>query len=163
VPLQGQPDNLKNFFRTAQTYNNTLSVSGGGEKMQTYFSYGNTMAQGILTNNDLTRHNVDLKTDNKISSRLSVSTKMSYIFEDVNNRPVPGGGGNYVLPSIFSAPTSIPLDEMKNYAYTDNTGTEKQSYWLPGSSVLVNPYWALNRINYYQKRDRILGLVSSKI
>ncbi len=162
VPLLGQPDNLKNFFRTGQTYNNTISISGGGEKMQTYFSYGNTMAQGILTNNDLTRHNVDLKTDNKISSRLSVSTKMSYIFEDVNNRPVPGGGGSYVLPSIFSAPTSIPLDEMKNYAYTDNTGTERQSYWLPGSSVLVNPYWALNRINYYQKRDRILGLVSAK-
>lgn len=162
VPLLGQPDNLKNFFRTGYTLNNTLSISGGGDKMQTYFSYGNTMAQGILANNDLTRHNVDLKTDNKISSRLSVSTKMSYIFEDVDNRPVPGGGGSYVLPSIFSAPTSIPLDEMKNYAYTDNTGTEKQSYWLPGSSVLVNPYWALNRINYYQKRDRILGLVSAK-
>lgn len=162
IPLQGQPDNLKNFFRTAQTLNNTLSISGGGEKMQTYFSYGNTMAQGILTNNDLTRHNVDLKTDNNISSKLSVSTKMSYIYEDVNNRPVPGGSGNYVLPSIFSAPTSIPLDEMKNFSYLDNTGTEKQSYWLPGSSVLVNPYWALNRINYFQKRDRILGLVSAK-
>jgi len=162
VPLKGQPDNLKNFFRTAQTLNNTLSISGGGEKMQTYFSYGNTMAQGILTNNDLTRHNVDLKTDNKISSKLSISTKISYIYEDVNNRPVPGGSGNYVLPSIFSSPTSIPLDEMKNYSYVDNTGTEKQSYWLPGSSVLVNPYWGLNRINYYQKKDRILGLVSTK-
>jgi TonB-linked SusC/RagA family outer membrane protein len=162
VPLVGQSDNLKNFFRTAQTLNNTLSISGGGEKMQTYFSYGNTMAQGILTNNDLTRHNVDLKTDNTISSKLSISTKMSYIFEDVDNRPVPGGSGNYVLPSIFSSPTSIPLDEMKKYSYQDNTGTERQSYWLPGSSVLVNPYWALNRINYYQKRDRILGLVSAK-
>ncbi len=162
VPLTGQPDNLKNFFRTAQTYNNTLSVSGGGEKMQTYFSYGNTMSQGILTNNDLTRHNVDLKTDNTISPKLSISTKMSYIFEDVDNRVVAGASGSFLLPSIFSAPTSIPLDEMKNYAYNDNTGTEKQSYWLPGSSVLVNPYWALNRVNYYQKRDRVLGLVSAK-
>ncbi|MDP1795699.1 MAG: SusC/RagA family TonB-linked outer membrane protein [Daejeonella sp.] len=162
VPLTGQPDNIKSFFRTAQTFNNTLSVSGGGEKMRTYFSYGNTMAQGILTNNDLTRHNVDLKTDNNITSKLSVSTKMSYIFEDVDNRVVPGGSGNYVLPSIFSSPTSIPLDEMKNYSYLDNTLTEKQSYWAPGSSVLLNPYWALNRINYYQKRDRILGLVSAK-
>jgi hypothetical protein len=43
----------------------------------------------------------------------------------LDNRPVPGGGGSYVLPSIFSSPTSIPLDEMKNYAYTDNTGTER--------------------------------------
>ena len=162
VPLVGQPDNLKDFFRTAQTVNNTLSVSGGGENMQTYFSYGNQMAQGILTNNDLMRHNLDLKTDNKVGSKLSFSTKVSYIFEDVNNRPTPGGSGNYALPSIYSAPTSIPLSEMKNYAYIDATGTEKQSYWLPGSSVLVNPYWSLNRIQFYQKRDRVLGLVSVK-
>lgn len=162
IPLKGQPNNLKDFFRTAQSVNNTVSVNGGSEKMQTYFSYGNTLAQGILRNNDLTRHNFDLKTDNIISPKLSISTKLSYIYEDVNNRPSPGGGGNYVLPSIFSAPTSIPLSEMKDYAYVDATGTEKQSYWLPGSSVLLNPYWALNRINFYQKRDRVLGLISLK-
>ncbi len=162
VPLTGQPNNLKDFFRTAKTFNNTLSVSGGGEKMQTYFSYGNTEAQGILSNNDLTRHNLDLKTDNTITSKLTLSTKLSYIFEDVNNRPSSDGGGSYVLPSIYSAPTSIPLTEMQNYAYIDNAGNEKQDYWLPGSSVLLNPYWALNKISFYQKRDRILGLVSVK-
>jgi TonB-linked SusC/RagA family outer membrane protein len=162
VPLTGQPNNLKDFFRTAHTYNNTLSVSGGGEKMQTYFSYANTSAEGILSNNDLTRHNIDLKTDNSITSKLSFSTKLSYIFEEVNNRPSSDGEGSYALPSIYSAPTSIPLSEMQNYSYIDETGTEKQSYWLPGSSVLLNPYWGLNKINFYQKRDRILGLLSVK-
>ncbi len=162
VPLKGQPNNLKDFFRTAKTLNNSLSINGGTEKMQTYFAYGNTMAEGILANNDLMRHNFDLKTDNKITSKLSFSTKLTYIYEDIKNKVSPGDGGSYILPSIFSAPTSIPLSEMKEFSYIDNTGNERQSYWLPGSSVLLNPYWALNRVNFYQKRDRVLGLLSAR-
>lgn len=162
VPLEGQPNRLKEFFRNAQTLNNSLSVSGGSERMQTYFSYGNTKAQGILRNNDLMRHNFDLKTDNIITSKLSLSTKLTYIYEDVDNMPSVGSGGSYVLPSIFSSPTSIPLSEMQEFSYIDATGTEKQSYWLPGSSVLLNPYWSLNRIKMYRKRDRVLGLISAK-
>ena len=162
VPLKGQPDRLKNFFRTAKTLTNTLSVTGGTDKVQVYFSYGNTLAQGIMRNNDLTRHNVDLKINSYISPKLSLLTKLTYIYEDVNNRVRPGDGGTYALPSIFCAPTSIPLGEMQKYSYIDNTGTERQSYWLPGSSVLLNPYWALNRVLYYQQSDRIIGLFTAK-
>src|SRR5690606_6480230 len=64
-------------------------------------------------------------------------------------------------PSIYSAPVSIPLAEMKEYAYVEN-GIEKQSYWKPGSSVLLNPYWALNRVLNFQKKDRVLGLFAAK-
>jgi TonB-linked SusC/RagA family outer membrane protein len=162
VPLEGQPGRLKEFFRTAHTINNSLSINGGSEKMQTYFSYANTYAQGIMRNNDLNRHNVDLKIDNNLTSKLSFFTKLTYIYEDVNNRLQPGEGGTYALPSMFRSPTSIPTSEMRQYAYTDESGIEKQSYWKPGSSILLNPYWALNRITYFQKKDRVLGLISAK-
>src|SRR5690606_31774428 len=93
VPLEGQPNRLREFFRTAHTVNNSLSINGGSEKMQTYFSYANTYAQGIMRNNDLTRHNIDLKIDNNLTSKLSFFTKLTYIYEDVNNRLQPGEGG----------------------------------------------------------------------
>lgn len=162
VPLTGQKDRLKDFFRLAQNLTNTVSLTGGGEKMQTYFSYGSTEAQGIMRNNDLSRHNVDLKIDNQVSSRLSFFSKLTYIYENVNNRLIPGEGGTYALPSMYRAPTSIPASEMQNYSYIDAAGTEKQSYWKPGSSILLNPYWALNRVLYYQETDRVIGLVSGK-
>ncbi len=162
VPLEGQPGRLKDFFRTAHTVNNSLSINGGSEKMQTYFSYANTTAQGIMRNNDLNRHNIDLKIDNNLTSKLSFFTKLTYIYEDVDNRLQPGEGGTYALPSMFRSPTSIPTSEMREYSFIDETGTEKQSYWKPGSSILLNPYWALNRITYFQKKDRVLGLLSAK-
>ena len=162
VKMEGQPDRLKDFFRKGLTLNNTLSIQGGSEYIQAYFSYSNVYAEGILRNNDLLRHNFDLKTTQKITSKLSVFTKLTYIYENVNNRVEPGDAGTYVLPSIFRSPVTIPLSEMKDYAYQDATGEEKQSYWNPGSSVQVNPYWALNRVLNYQQRERILGLVSAK-
>ena len=162
VTMQGQPDRLKNYFRKASTINNTLSLQGGNEKVQTYFSYSNTLAQGIMRNNDLNRHNLDWKLTNNITSKLSFFSKLSYIFEKVDNRVFPGDGGTFALPSMFRSPVTIPLSEMQQYSYIDETGTEKQSYWNPGSSVQLNPFWALNRVLNTQRRDRFLGLVSVK-
>ena len=162
VALRGQPDRLKDFFRTATTTTNSVSLSGGTEQLQAYFSYGNTHAQGIMRNNDLDRHNIDLKVGYKVGAKFTLNSKLTYIYEDVNNRVTPGEGGTYALPSIFRAPTSIPASEMKKYSTIDATGTEQQSYWKPGSSILENPYWALNRVSYYQKKDRIIGLLVAK-
>jgi len=162
APYTGQPDRLKKFFRKAATFNNSLSINGGTEKMQTYFSYANMTAQGIMRNNDLSRHNIDLKLTNNISSKLTFFTKLTYINEHVSNRVEPGDAGTYALPSIYRSPVTIPLSEMEKYNYFDETGTELQSYWNPGSSVQLNPIWALNRVLYYQKRERFLGLISAK-
>src|ERR1019366_7040958 len=47
VPYSGQPNHLRDFLRSAFTVNNTVSLMGGDSLMQTYFSYGNTSANGI--------------------------------------------------------------------------------------------------------------------
>lgn len=160
VTMEAQPNRLKDFFRTARSLSNTLGISGGGEKMQTYFSYGNTNAQGILRNHDLNRHNIDLKINNTISSKLSFFTKLSYIVEKVDNKPYLNERID-VVSRIYRAPVTIPLSEMQQYEYFDEFGDRKQSYWKPGSVFLSNPYWALNRHLFFERRDRILGLISA--
>jgi TonB-linked SusC/RagA family outer membrane protein len=162
VKMAGQPDRLKKFFRAAGTLNNTLSLQGGNDKVQSYFSYSNTLAQGIMRNNDMTRHNIDWKITNNITPKLSFFSKLSYIYEKVDNRVSPGDGGTYALPSIFRSPVTIPLSEMEQYSYIDENGNERQSYWNPGSSVQLNPIWALHRVLNSQRRDRFLGLLSFK-
>ncbi|MBL7699102.1 MAG: SusC/RagA family TonB-linked outer membrane protein [Chitinophagaceae bacterium] len=162
VKMEGQPDRLKKYFRSAGTLNNTLSLQGGNDKMQSYFSYSNTLAQGIMRNNDMTRHNIDWKITNNITSKLTFFSKLSYIYERVDNRVFPGDGGTFALPSIIRSPVTIPLSEMEQYFYIDETGTERQSYWNPGSSVQLNPIWALHKVLNTQRRDRFLGLISAK-
>ena len=79
VPMAGQKDRFKDYFRKAVTLNNTLSIQGGNDKVQTYFAYSNTLAQGIMPNNDLIRHNLDFKITNNITPKLSVFSKLTYI------------------------------------------------------------------------------------
>jgi TonB-linked SusC/RagA family outer membrane protein len=162
VKMAGQPDRLKKYFRSGGTLNNTLSLQGGNDKVQSYFSYSNTLAEGIMRNNDMNRHNIDWKITNNITSKLSFFSKLSYIYEKVDNRVFPGDGGTFALPSIIRSPVTIPLSEMEEYFYLDETGAERQSYWNPGSSVQLNPIWALNRVLNTQRRDRFLGLLSFK-
>jgi len=161
VPLEGQPNRLKDFFRTGKALSNTVSFSGGSEKIQTYFSYGNTNAQGILRNHDLERNNINLKISNAISSKLSFLTKITYIIEDVHNKPYTGERDD-ATGSIYYAPSSIPLSEMQNYEYFDSLGNRKQSYWSPGSIYVSNPYWKMNRQLFYEQKRRLLGLFSMK-
>lgn len=46
-------DNVGDYFSNGVTATNSLSVMTGKEKMQTYFSYANTTAKGIVDVNKL--------------------------------------------------------------------------------------------------------------
>ena len=161
MPMQGQPNRIKDFYRDGSSLTNTIGISGGSEKMQTYFSYGNNQANGILQNHSLDRHNFDFKIDNQISDKLSFFTKLSYIVEDVDNKPFTGER-NDATGSIYHAPASIPLSEMQKFEYTDALGNLRQSYWLPGSIYLSNPYWKMNRQVFFEQKRRMIGLVQAK-
>ncbi len=161
MAMQGQPNRIKDFYRDGSSLTNTIGISGGGEKMQTYFSYGNNRANGILQNHVLDRHNFDFKIDNTISDKLSFFSKLSYIVEDVDNKPFTGER-NDATGSIYHAPASIPLSEMQKYEYTDALGNLRQSYWVPGSIYLSNPYWKMNRQLFFEQKRRLIGLVSAK-
>lgn len=157
VPLTGQQGRFSDFFRVGTTLNNSLSISGGGEKMQTYFSYGNIKAQGILENNDLTRHNLTLRVTNSISKKLSFDTKLTYNNQGIDNDPL-----QYTGISLYLTPVSIPLSEMRKYEYTDALGNPRQSYWKPGSSIQGNPYYYMYRNLVNSTTSRLTGLFSAK-
>jgi len=156
VPLSADPDRLKNFFRTGLTLNNSLSINTGADKIQTYISYSNIRAQGIMETNALTRHNVNIRVANTISPKLSIDSKVTYNYQDGNS--LSGNGGSWAL----RVPVSIPLSEMRKFEYTDSDGNLRQSYWKPGSSIQGNPYWSLYRNTNDSKSHRIVALLSAK-
>src|SRR5690606_664426 len=104
--------------------------------------------------------NFDFKISNQLSSKLSFDSKITYIYDDVFNRPTLGEGG-YTLPSIYRAPTSIPISEMEKFEYVNEEGDVMQSYWKPNSSILGNPFFYMNRNISQQRKVRVLGLLSA--
>jgi TonB-linked SusC/RagA family outer membrane protein len=157
-----QPDNIKDFFRTGISTMNSIGVSGGGEKMQTYLSYTYTSTQGIIPFNDLARHNVNLRINNQIGSRFSTDAKVTYVRQDIKDRPRTGEENSPTI-DIYQIPRNISTDDAKQYEFYNNIGLPTPTAFpLTLSSIYQNPYWMINRTHINQTRDRIIGFLSAK-
>ena len=160
-PLTPQSSNSRDFFRTGSELINSVAVSAGGDRSQTYFSFTNTYSKGIIPNNDYKRNNFNLRHSVQLDKGLSLDLKANYINEDVINRPMTGAA-NYAVATIFSMPRSLRLNDIKNFETQNPDGSLTQNYWSTPKPSFQNPYWSTNRNLYDRTRDRLIGLVSLK-
>jgi TonB-dependent SusC/RagA subfamily outer membrane receptor len=118
VNLRTYPDNIKNFFRTAVSTNNAIGVTAGSDKIQSYLSYANNNATGIVPGNRLMRNTFNGRFNINITDRLSADAKVSYIVQDIYNKPGIGGDG-LVAANVYSIPTSVNQNDLKTYKTVD--------------------------------------------
>lgn len=161
-PFTAQPDNVKDFYQTGHNLATTLSVAGGNDKNQTYFSYTYTDAAGVVPNNELTRHSLNLRLTNKLSERLTLDSKINYIRQEIDNQ-LPQAE-NFANPNrhAFRLPRNIRTEDISQYEYTTVTNLKRQNYFNPGSNGGANPYWTINRNVNQNRDDRILAFSSLK-
>lgn len=153
------PNNISDFFRTAYSFNNSVGITGGTEKTQTYFSYTNNINNGIISNNKLIRNTFNLRISNQITKRLSTDAKVTYVAQNIDNK-IKVGEESGIVQNLFKIPRSVNLADYK--AFEDASGNP--TYWTT-SSIYMNPYWTLNRVTNNEKRDRVnfLGSATYKI
>lgn len=156
---QTYPNNVRDFFRTGVSTNNSIGVTGGTDKMQTYFSYTNNYNQGLIPNNNLTRHTLNLRVSNQINSRFSTEGKITYMLQNIGNK-VKVGEESGIVMNIYKIPRSVDLESIKTF----ETPTGEPTYWT-SSSIYMNPYWTINRVINKETRNRItlLGLANYKL
>src|SRR5690606_31011523 len=144
------------------SFHNSIGVSGGSERMQTYLSYTNNKVQGIIPNNDLMSHTVNLRLSNKISERLSTDAKVSYFIQDINNMPRSGEGNTPVL-NAYQIARNVSIEDARNYQTINSLGVPVRAPWaatLP--AIYGNPYWSVNNDIHDSKTDNIVGFLSAK-
>lgn len=157
-----EPDNIRDFFRTGTSLHNSIGVSGGSEKMQTYLSYTNNKAQGIIPNNDLMSHTVNLRLSNQIGKRFSADAKVSYFIQDIENMPRAGEGNTPVL-NAYQIPRNVSIEDTKQYQTTSSLGVPERAPWAATlSAIYGNPFWSVNNDLHDQKTDNIIGFLSAK-
>jgi TonB-linked SusC/RagA family outer membrane protein len=162
VSYSPQPDNVRDFFRNGLSTNNSIGISGGSDRMQTYVSYTHSVIEGIVPRNDLYRHNINLRVSNQISEKFSTDAKITYISQKIDNRPRTGEENAPVI-DIYQIPRNVPLETAKQYEAPNNLGIPTPTPWPSTlSSIYQNPYWMIHRTGIDEKRDRILGFLSAK-
>lgn len=157
-----QPNNVRDLFRNGLSFNNSIGISGGNDKMQTYLSYTNNSIQGIIPKNDLMRHTVNLRITNQIGSRFSTDAKVTYVNQEIKNRPRTGEENAPVI-DIYNLPRNMSTADAMNYAEMSNVGVLAPTPFPSTlSSIYQNPYWTLNQTSINEKRDRVIGFLNAK-
>ncbi|MFD2599443.1 SusC/RagA family TonB-linked outer membrane protein [Sphingobacterium corticis] len=158
-------DPVKDFYNTGTTLINTVSLSGGTDKMQNYFSYGNTTNNGILPTNTFKQHSATFRNStNFFDNKLTFDGSMMYSRQDIKNRPTSGLYFN-ALPGLYMFPRGLDFNQYQNYEYLSPTrNLYLQDWWninadagLTGTHHSQNPFWVLNRNPNFQLRDNIIA------
>lgn len=157
IPLIGQPtDNIAKFYRTGQTFTNTLSLSSFSDKINFRGSISNLSNKGIIPNNSFDRQTINFLVGANITDKLHVEAKANYIRQSTKNRPFLGGNRKNIVESVNYTARHINLDWLKNYKNPDGS---YRSYNGNGGWPL-NPYWILNEFLNNDQRDRMIGYIS---
>lgn len=161
IPYVANPNNVKDFFNTGVSIANNISLVAGGENIKTFFSYTNDLRTGLVPNNELERHSVNLKIDNEmLDGKLRVSSRVNYI-KSITDNALPGWESyDNPLRGIYRIPRNIRTADAAAYEFTDAAGNNKQNFWKPLDNGNGNPYWVINRNNSDSVDDRIIGYAS---
>lgn len=157
---EAHPDNVKDFFETGRSLATNISISNATENSSTYFSYTHDDREGIVSGNELTRHNVNLRIENKLSEKFTFSGKLNFIRSVIDNQLSTGENFANPIRHAYRLPRNISTAEASNFEYIDPSGAPRQHYWLPRDNGGANPYWTINRNLNRTTGDRVIGFAS---
>ncbi len=139
-------DPREQFYRTGRIWNNSVSLSGGGEKSTFMLTYSNLNQQGVVPTNTYKRNSVTGNFTSQLTKSFSSSTSINYT-NSINNRMPEGNTKRSFLYSLNFAPISFNSEEQYklagNRSWTNEAGFN-------------NPYWLLDNISMPSKVDRFI-------
>lgn len=139
--------NVDDFLGSGATYINSLSISGGTENAQTYFSYSNTNSTGILPLNEMKQHTFNIReTAQLLNDKLQLSASVMGASQKIKNRAVSGLYFN-PLVGVYGFDTGAgSLSDYANFEEFDSGRNIMKQRWFRGTSdIEQNPYWITNR------------------
>ena len=140
------------FFETGHVYTNAVTLSGGSDRNQTYFSAAAVNSDGIIPNNYYDRYNFTFRNSTQfLQDRLHLDVSASYIVQKDRNMINQGVYSNPIV-SAYLFPRGDDFEAVKIFERWDPARKISVQYWPQGEGGdlrMQNPYW----IAYRNPRD----------
>ena len=140
------------FFETGHVYTNAVTLSGGTDRNQTYFSAAAVNSDGIIPNNYYDRYNFTFRNSTQfLQDRLHLDVSASYIVQKDRNMINQGVYSNPIV-SAYLFPRGDDFEAVKVFERWDEARRISVQYWPQGEGGdlrMQNPYW----IAYRNPRD----------
>ena len=153
-PYVGLKNNVKDFFDTGLTLNNSIAISNGDDNKSYYMSFGNITSDGIMPTkaDSYERNNLSLRGSTKFLKVFTAAASLNYVRKDMSF--VPTGQDQAVLDGIWQTARDISIVDQKDY---NNKFNNVDNYF---TIFAQNPYFVLNEHGNKFKENRIFGNVS---
>lgn len=138
--------NPLDFFQTGFNTTNSIALSAGNERSQTYVSAATLNSRGIIPNNTYNRYNFTVRnTTELVKDKLTLDVSASYMRQYKRNPTVQGLYHN-PLVATYLFPRGDDITKYQIYErYDANAGYMKQFWPLEFVDGVENPYWETNR------------------
>ena len=139
------------YFQTGVTGTESVSLSTGTEKNQTYFSAAAVNSRGIVPNNGYDRYNFTFRnTTSFLNDKLKLDVGASYVMQEDRNMTNQGTYNN-PLVGAYIFPRGNDWGDIEMYERYDPARRLYTQYWPVGDAgmTMQNPYW----INYRNLRE----------
>jgi TonB-linked SusC/RagA family outer membrane protein len=148
VPFVAHPDNVKDFFNTGITYDNSISIAKSDEKSDFRLGVNNQKQLGTVPNSEVNKTNFTVNTNYQISENIKVGVNANYIVTDAP--ALPGGpSGNRaagVMLQFLWFGRQVDINELRS---------NRDVNW--NNSYYSNPYWNAYYNTTSQQRNRLIG------
>ena len=161
MPLNAQPNNVRDFFETGVRTTNDLSITGGSENISYRVGVSNTNQNGVMPNSELGRTSVSFNGALNHNDKFTSSIAFNYTNTQASGRPTQGYSPSQGNPmQMFNQwfQRQIDLDLLKEYNTADGLAS-----WNIRSPTNLRPlYWDSPYFSVYENvseddRDRIFG------
>lgn len=146
------------FFRTGSNVQNTVSMSTGSDKNQTYLSIASTNTNGIMPTNKYERYNFTFRNSTKfLKNKMTLDVGASYIIQKDQNMMAQGRYYNPLL-SLYLYPRGEDFTDVQVFEeFNEARGVSLQRWkWGTQGLDMQNPYWIAHRNHYGTKKDRYM-------
>ena len=120
-------NDIDEFYDWAMNTTNSIGISGGTEKIQTYVSFSNTHSKGMIESNRYNRNTFAFRQTYNLWDRLTVNASVNYNQAKTKNRVGGGTVGNPIY-HLYTTPRDVDMDYYKNN-YVANG-----SWWSSGDA-----------------------------
>ena len=159
-PYVAQKNNFDEFYRTGNTFTNTVAFSKGYDQGGIRLSASDLHNDAITPNSGYDRRSFNFSGNFSPIKRLTVDAHLNYISDDAQNRPVLGDGPANSNFQLMFLPTSLDVNTLGPKTGGANAaGNEIQ---FTNNNYATNPWFAADKFINNSSRNRIIGSASAR-
>jgi TonB-linked SusC/RagA family outer membrane protein len=163
LPWVSKPNNIKDFYDTGITLNNSISFTGGAENIGYRLSVGSSDQTGMVPNTDLRRFSVNGSSTYTISDKLTTSIDVNYTRSKSDNFVTQGYNNENPVQQMIWSGRNVDFAALKDWRNLplSPVGTAAEGTPLNWNTVFQNnPYWVLDTNTRAYAKDRLVGNIA---